>query len=353
MTSGLAVTSGLRPVPAELVRLFLTGTEFRLVAHVRGDADSASIFALAAGLRKLGKRIICNHDLPEHLAWLVPHLVSDEGVADPLVVAVDTGNFSRLALSRAQRDEIARLLKTVTTEADIDREQWWGVCRVDAVIDHHVSNNGYGLFNWIDAQASSSAELVTSLLVALEDATGVSLFDADICWRLYTGLASDTQWFVRPVPASAYLCAAYLESRFDIDKNRIAEALRAQSEGYFRLGEAIRRTFRLKQGVATAFIDSASLRQHAVSAEEAATMIEDLERLPAGISLLFVETRPGEIRVRLRGKDVPIIDLAKRFGGGGHTYRAGAVVGTQNDMEALVDAAGQWLAAQAETSRSG
>ena len=342
MENSYSFDIGLPTVPSEIVQLFLRESDLHLVAHLRGDADSASVFPLAAALRKLGKRVVCVHDVPAHLDWLIPADARENVEEVPestTVVAVDTGNYSRLAFRGSLREKIKKLMHEHAREDEITLEEWRDVRKIDAVIDHHVSNPGYGAINWIDAKASSSSELVTALIVQLEKETGQALLDEDLAWRLYTGIASDTEWFKRRAHSGSYAAACYLEERFDIDKDRIAQSLQSQSVGYFLLGATLRQSFRLENAVASAFLDAKSIEDHGVTPEEAALLIEDLERLSARVSLLFVEIKPGEIRVRLRGRDVPIIGLAKQFGGGGHTFRAGAVIHSTDEMEKLLEEA--------------
>lgn len=339
MDNSFSFDIGLPSVPAEFVQLFLQGEDFHLVAHLRGDADSASVFPLAMALRKLGKRVTCVHDVPAHLDWLIPEDAREpvEEVPDSTtVVAVDTGNYSRLAFRGELRQGIKKLMHAHQREDEITLDQWRDVRKIDGVIDHHISNPRYGVINWIDSKASSSSELVTALIVQLEKETGKTLFDDDMAWRLYTGIAADTEWFRRRAHSGSYAAACYLEERFDIDKDRIAENLQSQSVGYFLLGATLRESFRLENWVASAFLDAKSIAEHEVTPEEAALLIEDLERLSARVSLLFVEMNSGEIRVRLRGRDVPIIGLAKQFGGGGHTFRAGAVIHSTDEMEQML-----------------
>lgn len=316
-----------------------------LVTHVRGDADSASVFALALALQRLGKTVSSAHDLPEHLSWLLPSTaIPKDAAADALLVALDTGNFGRLALDADTRQQIASLIAEYGKEAAVPMERFRDLCAIDIVIDHHESNWGYGAVNLIDAEASSTAEMLTVLLQELERITATPLFTEEICQYLYTGIASDTQWFKRDTSAGTYTAAAFLEAKVRIDKIGIAERLDTRSFGYFKLGQALRKNARSADGLITSYLDLASLREAGIPADEAAQMTEELERLPGRLFVLFVQLSPVEIRVRLRGRGVPVLELARQFGGGGHEYRAGAVIAAEADMDALLSAARSLLA---------
>ncbi len=338
-----------RVVPAELPALLLKGSAFELVPHVRGDADSASVFALARVLQRLDKRVTVRHDLPPQLSWMVPD--SDEGfsVARPedgvadgaLTLALDTGNYARLALSRKEREHIGRMVSEHGAESNVAIARWQDVREIAGVVDHHLSNPGYGRVNWIVPEASSTGELLVWLILALEEGTGRGLFDQEVCWRLFAGIVSDVNWFRRPADALAHEAVLLLESRCAIDKEWIASGLETRSEGFFRLGEALRREFHRDGRVVWSFLDESSMRECGVHPDEAASLLEELERVSASLFLLFIEVAKGEIRVRLRGRGVAVIGLARAFGGGGHEFRAGATVHSRAEALRLVQEAAQ------------
>ncbi len=345
-----------REVPAELTALLLDGSAFELVSHVRGDADAACVFALARVLRGLGKRVAVRHDMPPQLSWLVPAVpaVADdggapgEGLHEPgagpvLTIALDTGNYARLALRGEERARIDALVRECGAERDVPLGRWQEVREIACVVDHHLSNQGYGHVNWVVPDASSTSELLVWLILALERETGRALLDPEVCWRLFAGIVADVNWFRRPADAFAHSAALLLEERAPIDKEWIAAGLETRSEGYFRLGETLRREFRRAGGVVWSLLDEASIKSYGVHPDEAASLLEELERVEGSLFVLFVEVAPGEIRVRLRGRGVPVIGLAKAFGGGGHEYRAGATVHSRDEALRVVDAAGDLL----------
>ncbi len=330
----------------EVAANLAASSTIHLITHIRGDADSASVFALALALRQLGKTISVAHDLPEHLRWLLPAAqIPEHPFANALLVALDTGNVGRLALDRDTRKRIADLIAKYGNETATPPELLRDLCAIDIVIDHHKSNLGYGTLNLIDAQASSTAEMLTLLLQELERITATPLFTEEICQYLYTGVVSDTQWFKRDTATRTYTTAAFLEATARIDKIAIAERLETRSSGYFRLGETLRRNARSDGDLMASYLDLAAMREAGIPPDEAAQMTEELERLPGRLFVLFVQQSPTEIRVRLRGRGVPVLELARQFGGGGHEFRAGAVIATEADMDALLAEARNLLSA--------
>ncbi len=313
--------------------------QFILVTHRRGDADSASAFALAEALQIMGKRVEVLHDVPGYLEWLfAPYRVQSLDRTQPICfVALDTGNYARLALPEEIRAKIEQMIREAGREDKVERGALHALLPFDLVIDHHASNPGYGRCNWIDPTASSTSELLTMLLLDLEQETNHTLFTEAICQSLFAGIVSDTQWFLRDTTARTYEMAGVLEQRVTLDKADIAANLLQRSPAYVELGTVLRKNMRVTGAVAWSFLDYASIRTLGADAEEAALLIEELEKIPCKIAVLFVEETVGTIRVRLRGKGIPILELAKRHGGGGHLRRAGVMLKNRQEVARFIE----------------
>ena len=144
--------------------------------HVAPDGDAlGSALGLAAAARLAGKNVSVAFGDPSVLAdnlnFLPLDLISPvaEFPSEPeVMVAFDTASAERLGSLEAP----ARKAKTLI------------------VVDHHVSNEGFGDIQIIDATAAASAELAYLLISAagwpIDDAAATSL---------YTGLVTDTGRF--------------------------------------------------------------------------------------------------------------------------------------------------------------
>ena len=56
------------------------------------------------------------------------------------------------------------------------------------------------------------------------------------------------------------------------------------------------------------------------------------------IAMLFSEGEPGVIRINLRGEGkITVLELAQRFGGGGHTQSAGVRVKNKSMEQVIAD----------------
>lgn len=184
-------------VPSGLVSaaaLLRAAADVTLLAHVYPDADAlGSALALGLGLYRCGKTVRVSFGEPECapdslVALDVAGLLVPAGqvpAAPPLLVALDTGNVARLG---PLGDRVR------TAEAVL-------------VIDHHVSNTGFGTHNLVDVKAEATAVLVLRLL----DELGIPL-DRDIARCLYAGLVTDTRCFRLARPATHGYAARLLEA---------------------------------------------------------------------------------------------------------------------------------------------
>lgn len=176
---------------AEAAALLNQAHDVTLLAHVNPDADSlGSALALGIALRRRGARVRVSFStparMPETLAALdvlglvvPPELVPLE---NELVVSCDAAEPSRLG-------HLASRL--VTASASI-------------MIDHHLSNPGFGAVQVLDPAAEATVVLVHEVLVAM----GAPL-DVDVARCLYAGLVTDTRNF-RDADEAGYRLAAEL-----------------------------------------------------------------------------------------------------------------------------------------------
>src|SRR3954452_10622102 len=168
--------AGSRPVDlGEAVGLLTTARQVVLLAHVNPDADAlGSALALGLALHRRGAHVQVSFGAPEHPAeslrdldvagLVVPH---HRVVHVPeLLVVLDTGSVDRLG-------PLADRARTAGTTL---------------VIDHHVSNTGFGTHNYVDPRADATAVMVLHLL----DAMGAEV-DLATARCLYAGLVTDTR----------------------------------------------------------------------------------------------------------------------------------------------------------------
>jgi bifunctional oligoribonuclease and PAP phosphatase NrnA len=161
-----------------IVEVLAASSKISLGAHVTPDGDAlGALLGMSLGLRKLDKKTWATWGTsPVQIPYAYEFLPGSDALVDPselpddaeLFVALDCGSLDRLG----DAEDFARRASTLVN------------------IDHHPGNTDFGHLNLVVTEASSTAELVTYLLLDL----GVEL-DRDIATCLYTGVVTDTGRF--------------------------------------------------------------------------------------------------------------------------------------------------------------
>lgn len=193
-------------------------------------------------------------------------------------------------------------------------------------IDHHHTNSRYGDVSYVVDTASSTAEVVTALLLAAgEDIT------ADMADCLYTGIVTDTGrfGFDYTTPQSLRMAAELMErgAHFENIQYRIFRQRSLARTGL--LGTALG-TLTVQCGGRFAYmkITMADLTAHGALPADAESIVNFAVELE-GVELaaLLRENAAGAVKISLRSAgDADASTLARSFGGGGHRKAAGCTV---------------------------
>jgi phosphoesterase RecJ-like protein len=285
---------------------------FLVTSHVNPDGDGlASMLACGRILRSLGKQVwlVADGFLSPRYTYLpqIDTVVSyREGLEAELpvtnVITVDVPTKSRLE----------RVERLIPPDATILK------------IDHHPGDEHFGRFNYVDTEASSTAELIYRLCVGL----GMP-FDAALGTWIYTGIAFDTGRFRFSSTTPDALIIAGEMVRAGANPQLIAEQLfyEYRPTTLSLLASTLQSLECLLDGrVSVLSLDYALLGQSRYRDEDAdgfvdyAISVQGIE-----VALFLREHEPGQIRVSLRAKhDFDVRAVAEIFGGGGHRKAAGA-----------------------------
>ena len=157
----------------QIVEILKSRDKFVIAGHIGPDGDTiGSCLGLAMALGKLGKEAVVVLEPTAPKYQIIPgreylYHGASEALAVDVFIAMDCGDLERLGAAQALFD------RAVTT-----------VC-----IDHHETNTGFAEYNFIDPDASSTAEMVFKVIEALTDV------DADIATAIYSGIVGDTGGF--------------------------------------------------------------------------------------------------------------------------------------------------------------
>ncbi len=193
-------------------------------------------------------------------------------------------------------------------------------------IDHHDTNEAFGFVNIIDERASSTAEIIYTIIKAL----GVAI-DFNIAVNIYTAILTDTGSFrynsttarafticeemthlgVVPASVAEKVYESHPKQRFLLLCSALG-TLETYDQDRLAIMEVTEEMFRLTGG----------------SKEQTDGFVEFLKEM-RGVQVAVVARQVGEnkYKISMRSKGpVDVASVARQFGGGGHKNAAGCVV---------------------------
>ena len=197
--------------------------------------------------------------------------------------------------------------------------------RADSLIniDHHRSNESFGEINLVEADCSSTGELIYHLAKFLN-----WQIDSEIASALYVAIATDTGSFqYSNTTQKTHLATAELLSHpFEVDlvRERLfqSEPLN-KAKLFITLVQAI--AFSSDGQVGGCSVSQQDLNQFQASSADLDGVVEFIRNIETiRISYLIKEVGKNEFRASLRSKPPTRVDkIAHQFDGGGHAYAAG------------------------------
>ena len=278
-----------------------------VVCHLHPDGDAiGSALGLAASARLTGVDSIVSFSEPFVLSPIYDYL--------PLDLLVPPAEFPReipvvVSVDAASPDRLGTLLPAVEKADTL------------IVIDHHISNPGFGTVDVIDPEASASAEIVFRLIKALEWPV-----DETVANALLTGVVTDTGRFQysNTTPSTLRVAAELVEAGASPDL--IGQNMYERVPfAFLKLEGDVLERIELDGPIVWSVMFQDDLQHRKVGMEDTDSLI-DTVRLAweADVAVLIKEIEDGTFKVSLRsrgGADVGAI--ASSYGGGGHHNAAG------------------------------
>jgi len=190
-------------------------------------------------------------------------------------------------------------------------------------IDHHISNNSYGLVNLIDAQASSTCEIAYDYFRAV----GFPI-DKRLATNLLSGILGDTSGFVHSTTRSETVRIASELIKVGIKIHQIFNyVVRNKTiEGLRLWGEVLSRLKINKDlNIAYTYIFDADFKSRQVREDELDGLANFLNVIVDVQATALFRISPDRIKASWRTKrdDVDLSAFCGLFGGGGHRKAAG------------------------------
>lgn len=191
-------------------------------------------------------------------------------------------------------------------------------------VDHHISNPGFGDLTFIDADASSTCEILYDIF----DEKKIS-FDTAQC--LYLGIVHDTGVFKhssttrKVMEIAGALIDKGVRPDFIIDETFYKKTY-IQNQ---ILGRALMESILLMEGkIIFSAIKKKDMDFYGIESGDLDGVIDQL-RVTEGVecALFLYEKTEGQFKVSLRSNGkVDVRKIAEKFGGGGHVRAAGCTV---------------------------
>ena len=313
---------------AEIAQAIRDHQNFTIISHIRPDGDALGcIIALGLSLKAMGKEVtLWNEDgvvekfryLP---GWEMVSKPPAEPVAADVVIALDTASKLRLGQDALNAIKSARL---------------W----ID--IDHHVSNEGYGDLNYIDATAPATGQILFELIDFAKFPMTPEIAD-----NLFAAISTDTGSFQYPnTTARTYEIGAAL-IRAGVKVGELSQKMyESHPLRRVHLLRELLNVLKITSGgrVASFALTQEIVKDLGVEPEDNEGLIDVIRGVHGVVVAAFFEELPedGKVRISLRSKDprVDVCKICQQFRGGGHTLAAGArFPGSIEEVESKVLAA--------------
>ena len=295
-------------IPNQITETLLQADNLLIVSHVFPDGDAlGSQLALGEILESLGKKVY--YYCEESVSTMYEFMPGSEKLKNDLpdiavfdaTVAVDCGDRFRLG------QEVDNLLQI----------------HPFIVIDHHAGHKDFGDISWVEADRSSTAEMIFDLALALNAEIS---YNAAYC--LYTAIVSDSGSFkYESTSAYTFHVASHLLNLGVIPSEVAGKLFDNYSVNRLRMLEKVLGSLELHADGQIAIISATNDMFEATGAKREDT--EEFINLPRALSSVkvaafFKETLDGYIKVSLRAKgECDVSQVALKCGGGGHRNAAG------------------------------
>ena len=211
-----------------------------------------------------------------------------------------------------------------------DARKYFDQAKKTINVDHHISNSGCGMINFVVPTASSASELVYELLEGEE-------LDVDIARAIYTGIIHDTGVFQYSCtsPHTMEIGAKLIGYGFDFSK-LIAETFYEKT--YLQtqiLGRALLESIQFMDGHCTvSCVEQRTMEFYGVTSSDLDGIVNQLLNIKGVDCAVFMyQTGALQYKVSMRSNEkVNVAQIAQLFGGGGHVRAAGCTMtGTFHD----------------------
>jgi len=360
----------------QIADLITAASEILVVSHKNPDGDSlGSLIALKFALEKLGKKVsMACIDKPTKAFMFLPKIDQIKNKVEAskdFIISLSTQNakVKNLGYKKSEKNNTVEIIITPDergefSESDVkvlpakpsfdliividtpNLERLGALTDSNEIfaeipvinIDHHPANEKFGQVNWVDLTATSTAEVLVSMIEALS--RDMQLMDPDVATALLTGLIYDTSSFqnINTTPKSLTV-AAQLVAAGGRQQEIVKNLYKTKTLETLKLWGIILQN--VKEDKIHHYLWSTVTKEEIerVGSDESAIggILDELLKSATDVDFaLLLSEREGQVHGSMRSiaKDVNVAEIAKLFAGGGHEVAAAfRVEGNLKDKE--------------------
>ena len=296
-------------------REFLSGHQkIAVTVHESPDGDAiGSQYAMVQALKQLGKTVLpCNADSPPQKFAFLDATKELQVITSAQQLPPDIEDYVLLILDTNDTNNIGEIANLVLPRV-----------KDHFIVDHHEADDDILAGNLIQKSASSTAEIVYQLMVALN-----LEISYEVARALFVAIVFDTGSFVYPkTTALTFGIARDLVAKGVNPNEMYGRVYESNSVTSLRLQSKVFASLELlyDNRVAVQVMTREILVECGAHYEEADQIINlPLVSESVLVSVFFKENEDGRMRCSMRSKgSVNVADIAVDFGGGGHKTAAG------------------------------
>lgn len=297
---------------SDVAEVIKRSKKIAVACHVRPDGDAlGSALALSTALNNAGKTayMLCDDEPPERLCIFPAMkrvnrtLPVKRGEID-LFVSVDCAESSRMGAFGREFDSF--------NGATLN-------------IDHHVSNPGFGKYNYVLSDNTATCEILPEIFKA----SGLEI-NAEIADLLTLGLLTDSGNFShKDVSAKTFAVASLLKEKganfYEINYRMFTRQTKARALLYKRVLQTLR--FELDDKLTFITVSQKDMAETGTDKSQTEGFVDyPLSIDGVEVSIALLEVKHNQYKASLRSKNVNVNAVAARFGGGGHALASGCML---------------------------
>lgn len=287
----------------QIAELLKKHNNFIVTAHVNPDGDAlGSVLALSNYLISIGKNVTCliDDEVPSTFRFLdtmeMITLPTKNKIDADLLIVLDSSDLERIGRVRE------------LTSAPVLN------------IDHHISNNEFADYLYLDSNVAATGEIIFQLLKLMDAQITVAIAES-----LYTAIATDSGFFKYSNTSETTMKIAAELIHYGVKPNLISEELEKKPLSSIRALPKVLETLELFANNTIACI---CITQDILELCDSTEGFIDFPRVIDGVELavMIKYVDDSSCRVSMRSKTIDVSKIATSFGGGGHRKAAGCTI---------------------------